>query len=51
MRVSLLFRVVLFAGLELVGLHYILNTIVGIGSGAIVNFLGYNHVVFVHDRQ
>lgn len=44
--ITILFRLGLFALLQLTGIHYILNAAIGIGLSAVFNFIVYNAYVF-----
>lgn len=39
-------RLILFPILQFFGVHYIINATVGIGTGAVVNYILYDRVVF-----
>ena len=43
---SILLRVILFPLLQLTGINYLINAIIGIGLGAIINFFLYDKYVF-----
>jgi len=43
---SVVVRILLFALIELIGLHYLINVTIGIGAGAIINFVFYDKIVF-----
>jgi dolichol-phosphate mannosyltransferase len=44
--ITILFRMGLFAVLQLVGVHYLLNAAIGIAISAIFNFLVYDALIF-----
>lgn len=43
---SLLLRLILFPLIQVLGIHYIINTITGIGVGAIINYVLYDRIIF-----
>ena len=44
--ISICIRLIMFPILQLFGVHYVLNAIVGIGAGAMINYILYDKIVF-----
>lgn len=48
---SILLRTLLFPLLQAFGIPYLLNAAIGIALGAVLNFAGYNHLVFRRSKH